>query len=245
MKKYIIFTLLLVAGIVADIGSKTLAENHLASRSAKWEHYIVLDVPDDIDDVTLDEFLGEEFSSNTDAEIEEICIRTVLINETGEPLQRGIPELALHGGETLQVQHREVTLIDGFLGFKYVENRGAAWGILNSSDESFTQPFFIIVGVIAVFVIFFLFRTIGNDRMFLITALSFIVGGAAGNIIDRVRYGYVVDFVAWRPGFEWPTFNVADMLIVFGVAMMFIEVFRDHRREKKAKAQGTKAETAA
>ena len=241
MKKYTVFSLLLVIGVAADIGTKTLAENGLASRSTSWEHYIVLDVPDAAEDETLRDFLAEEFSWNTGEEIEEICVRTVLINDGGEALQRGIPDLVLQGGERLQVQHRQVTLIDGFLGFKYVENRGAAWGFLNGTDESFTQPFFIIVGVIAIIVIFFLFRTIGKDRIFLVTALSFIVGGAAGNIIDRIRYGYVVDFVAWRPGFEWPTFNVADMLIVFGVAMMFIEVFRDHRRETKAKAEAAKA----
>ena len=243
MKKYTLFSVLLVIGVVADIGTKTIAENRLASRSAAWEHYIELDELEEPTEESLSAFLAAEFTWSSAEEIDEICARTVLINESGEALQRGRPDLALSGGEILQVQHRQVTLIDGFLGFKYVENRGAAWGFLNGTDESFTQPFFIIVGVIAIIVIFFLFRTIGKDRIFLVTALSLIVGGAAGNIIDRARYGYVVDFVAWRPGFEWPTFNVADMLIVCGVAMMFIEVFRDHRREKKAAA--AKADSAA
>ena len=52
-------------------------------------------------------------------------------------------------------------------------------------------------------------------------------------IVDRIRYGYVVDFILWHPGFDWPTFNIADMLIVIGVSMMFIEIIRDAIRQKK------------
>jgi signal peptidase II len=108
---------------------------------------------------------------------------------------------------------------------------------LNKSEHSFRQPFFIIVGIIAIAVIFFLFRSVAPDRLFLVSALSFIVGGAAGNIVDRLRYGYVVDFIHWRPGFDWPTFNIADALIVVGVIMMLIEFIRDHVRQRRAEKE--------
>lgn len=236
MKKYILFTILLVLGVWADLGTKSIAEDRLASRSRDWDHPIELVIESDQDRL-LSDLLAEEFTSNSEEEIDQICLRTVLLNEEGEPIRQGSPGLLIPPGQQLRVQHREVVLIENFLGFKYVENRGAAWGFLGDADQSFSRPFFIIVGILAIFVIGFLFRSVGDDRKFLIVALSFIVAGAVGNIADRVRYGYVVDFIAWRPGFEWPTFNIADVLIVAGVAMMFIEVIRDGRREKLEKAR--------
>jgi len=130
-----------------------------------------------------------------------------------------------------------VTLIDGFLSFRYVENRGAAWGFLSNSESPWRGPFFVGVGLVALTVIFMLVRSAPAERRFLITALALIAGGAVGNIVDRVRYGYVVDFIVWHPGLEWPTFNIADALIVVGVAMMVIEVIRDSLRQRRSQAE--------
>ncbi len=240
MKKYILFIVLLVLGVWADLGTKSIAEDRLASRSRDWDHPIELVIEGDQDRL-LSDLLAAEFTSNSEDEIEQICQQTYLVNDEGELIRRGSPGLLISPGQQLRVLHREVTVIENFLGFKYVENRGAAWGFLGDADQSFSRPFFIIVGILAIFVIGFLFRSVGDDRKFLIVALSFIVAGAIGNIADRIRYGYVVDFIAWRPGFEWPTFNIADVLIVVGVAMMFIEVIRDGRREKLEKARAEAA----
>lgn len=241
MKKYAVFLILTAVGVTADLGTKTVAEDRLASRSTEWEHYIQLVVPDGTEHANLGEFLASEFTRNTEDELVDIALATFQMNP-GEPVRQGSPQLLIEEGDRFEVRRRSVTLIDDFLGFKYVENRGAAWGFLNDANHAFRRPFFIIVGLIAIGVIFMLFRQVGHDRMFLVTALSFIVGGALGNIVDRIRYGYVVDFIDWHPGFSWPTFNIADVLIVAGVIMMFIEVLRDHRREKREKAEAEAAE---
>lgn len=236
--KYIAFVAIVVVSLVADLGTKTMAENRLASRANDYNNYLYFDVPEESAGTTMGAFLGEEFAWNTDEELAEIVPRSWIVNENGEVLRRGSMELTLRGGERIEVRYREVHLIDGFFGFRYVENRGAAWGFLGNVDSSVRRPFFITVGIIAVVAIVMLYRRTTSEQKFLMGALALIVGGALGNIVDRIRYGYVVDFIKWVPfGYEWPTFNIADVLIVAGVIMMFIEAIRDHRREKRARAQ--------
>jgi len=244
VKRYGVFAILVIVCVVADLGTKTMAENRLASSSRDYNHFLYFDVPEATTPGTLAEFLAEEFARNTPDEIDRIALNTVLLDGEGAPRRSGLPDLPLEGGEHLEVRRRSVQVMGEFLGFRYVENRGAAWGFLGDAPASVRQPFFIIIGLVAIVVIFLMFRSIEPNRRFLMTALAFIVGGALGNIIDRIRYGYVVDFIDWYPGFRWPTFNIADVVIVAGVSMMFIEVIRDHRRERRQKEEQAAAEEA-
>jgi signal peptidase II len=125
----------------------------------------------------------------------------------------------------------------------YVENPGAAWGLFRGFSEGFRNTFFTIVSIAAVLFILHYYRKLREDQRFLQLALSFVLAGAVGNFIDRIAHGYVVDFVEWywwnRPDVRWPTFNVADSLIVVGVAMLVLhpgssgEKARAARREKE------------
>jgi|LakMenEpi03Aug12_release.lakeMendotaPanAssembly.Ray.scaffolds.fasta_scaffold137242_3 signal peptidase II len=118
-----------------------------------------------------------------------------------------------------------IPVIPGFFNFTYVRNKGAAFGFLHSAPESFREPFFLAVPVIAIFVLGYLFYRLRPDEKLSAWALSLIVSGAAGNLIDRVRLGYVVDFIdfyldSWG---HWPAFNIADSAIVVGVSLLFIQ----------------------
>jgi signal peptidase II len=108
----------------------------------------------------------------------------------------------------------------------YVENPGAAWGLFRGMSEGFRNVFFTLVSIGAIAFILHYFRKLRDDQRFLQLALSFVLAGAVGNFIDRLARGYVVDFVEWywwnRPDLRWPTFNVADALIVVGVAMLVL-----------------------
>ena len=108
----------------------------------------------------------------------------------------------------------------------YVENPGAAWGLFRSFSEGFRNTFFTVVSVAAVLFILHHYRKLREDQRFLQLALAFVLAGAVGNFIDRIARGYVIDFVEWywwnRPDLRWPTFNVADSLIVVGVAMLVL-----------------------
>ncbi len=87
----------------------------------------------------------------------------------------------------------------------------------------------MIVSLIAVFIIGWILREVALSQQALIWGLSFVASGALGNLIDRVRLGYVVDFVVWKvtDAYRWPTFNVADALICVGVGLMVVEMIRD------------------
>lgn len=131
-----------------------------------------------------------------------------------------------------------VTVIDGFFRLKFAENTGAAWGLLRNASPSFRIPFFIIVSLLAIGLIIWFFRRIEPHKRLLPLAVSLVLGGAVGNLIDRVRMGKVVDFVDWyiTVGGEekhWPTFNVADAAITVGVALLIIEMFTGYKKEPR------------
>lgn len=103
-------------------------------------------------------------------------------------------------------------LIGPWLALDYVENRGAAFGILQGhSDLLLIVAFIVVIGIAVMFQ-----RMLGASRLQTV-ATGLIVGGAIGNIVDRVRYGFVIDFVAVGP---FPRFNVADSAITIGVLVM-------------------------
>jgi signal peptidase II len=108
----------------------------------------------------------------------------------------------------------------------YVENPGAAWGLFRGFSPEFRNLFFTFVSVAAVLFILHYYRRLRDDERFLQVALALVLAGAVGNFVDRLARKYVIDFVEWywwnRPDIRWPTFNVADSLIVIGVAMLII-----------------------
>lgn len=126
------------------------------------------------------------------------------------------------------VRTEPVQVIDGLWQHVYVENPGAAWGLLSRTPEWFRVPFFHAVSLAAiVFIVMFYVRLKGQQYL-LATALSFVLGGAVGNFIDRILRSYVIDFIDWHwfhdPRLHWPTFNVADSAIVLGVGLMVGEM---------------------
>jgi signal peptidase II len=117
--------------------------------------------------------------------------------------------------------HQSISLIDGLFNLTYVRNTGAAFGIFAGSAEVFRRPFLIVVSILASVFIINMMKRLAETETGLITGLSFILGGAIGNLIDRVIYGEVIDFldVYWR-NYHWPAFNIADSFITIGVCVM-------------------------
>jgi signal peptidase II len=122
----------------------------------------------------------------------------------------------------------------------YVENPGAAWGLFRSFREPWRTTFFVLVSLAAVAFILRYYRKIDVEQRFLQVALAFVLAGAVGNFIDRLARQYVIDFVEWywwrNEELRWPTFNVADSLIVVGVIMLVL-----HPGQKKASARADEA----
>ncbi len=116
-----------------------------------------------------------------------------------------------------------IDIIKSIFAITYVRNTGAAFGLLHRAPDYFKQPFFIIVPLIALFVISFIF--VKNKDTLVAFSLSLIIGGALGNLVDRMKLGFVVDFLDfhWKDFYHWPAFNVADSCIVIGVFLIFIQ----------------------
>ena len=113
-------------------------------------------------------------------------------------------------------------VFDNFWSFVYAENPGAAWSFLRDAPEYFRTPFFLIVSLAAMVFIVVYFRKTADNQWLLRLALALVFGGALGNFFDRVRLGYVIDFIDWHwySRYTWPTFNVADSAITIGVVIM-------------------------
>lgn len=114
------------------------------------------------------------------------------------------------------------------------KNRGGAWGLLQTTSENVRRPFFLLVSVAAIAFIMTLYRRLQPRQRALKWGLPLVLGGALGNVLDRIRYGHVIDFIdvhVLYKGVEhhWPTFNVADIAICAGVGLMAIDMFSSKR----------------
>jgi signal peptidase II len=111
-----------------------------------------------------------------------------------------------------------------FWEFRYAENPGAAWSFMAGTSDSVRVPFFYVVAIAACFMIVYFYRRARDDQKLQQVALAMVLGGAAGNTLDRLIHGYVVDFIAWHyRAHYWPTFNVADSFVCVGVALLMLE----------------------
>jgi lipoprotein signal peptidase len=146
------------------------------------------------------------------------------------------------------------------LTFSLARNRGGAWGLLQGATENFRRPFFLMVSVAAIAFIVTLYRRLQPRQHALKWGLPLVLGGALGNVYDRIRYGWVIDFIDYKaewvrkmnevvgrmfhsgtPGTatdHWPTFNVADVAICVGVALMAIDMFTS----KRGRVQGLRGQ---
>lgn len=120
-----------------------------------------------------------------------------------------------------------VAVIDDFWHFRYAENPGAAFSFLSNQPSWFRTPFFLLISLAAMAFIALYFRRTTPGQGLLRLSLSMVFGGALGNFVDRVRLGYVIDFIDWHwyDKATWPTFNVADSAITVGISVMVLEVF--------------------
>jgi signal peptidase II len=112
------------------------------------------------------------------------------------------------------------TVIRGFLDLSYTENRGIAFGQLQEGG-SFGRWFFVVLAIAAaVAVLYYFLRTTRNDDRVL-GACALLLAGITGNLTDRIRMGYVIDFIVMHAGsYHWPTFNVADVSITTGALLL-------------------------
>ena len=131
--------------------------------------------------------------------------------------------------KSLRAAH-DVTIIRGFLDFIYTENRGIAFGQLQEGG-SLGRWFFVILAIAAaVGVLYYFLRTVRNDDRVL-GACALLLAGIIGNLTDRIRFGYVIDFISLHAGsYHWPVFNVADASICLGALLLAYDLVVANRK---------------
>jgi signal peptidase II len=135
--------------------------------------------------------------------------------------------------------HEAIPVIPNFFQLVHVRNTGAAFGI-GANAGSKLVPLLLNVGALAVFgvVVVYALRSAVTDRL-LQTGLHLILGGAVGNLLDRFRFGYVVDFLDVYVGnHHWPAFNVADSAICIGIALLFLDM---RKKPEEAESNAVRA----
>jgi len=141
-----------------------------------------------------------------------------------------------------------IVLIRDHLSFTLAYNRGGAWGLLQNASEMVRRPFFLAVSALAIAFIVSLYGRLGSGQRALKWGLPLVLGGALGNLSDRIIRSSVIDFIDFRADWiesmnhgigklvrgwgitdHWPTFNVADVSICVGVGLMALDMFVSKR----------------
>jgi signal peptidase II len=136
--------------------------------------------------------------------------------------------------KALEAYPGTISIWDNHAAFILAKNRGGAWGFFQGASEAIRRPFFLLVSAAAIVFIVTLFRRLQPKQHALRWGLPLVMGGALGNVFDRIRYGFVIDFIDVHMQYKgvdhhWPTFNVADIAICVGVGLMAIDMFTSKR----------------
>ncbi|HTK37078.1 MAG TPA: signal peptidase II [Pyrinomonadaceae bacterium] len=124
------------------------------------------------------------------------------------------------------------SIISNFLNFSYAQNTGVAFSMLDEQGDAGRWGLSIVAMVAGVLVLYFFWRTPRNDDR-LLGSLALLLAGIAGNVVDRLRLGFVIDFIDVQFGsWHYPTFNVADMAICVGAGLLILDLFFNKRRQK-------------
>ena len=121
--------------------------------------------------------------------------------------------------------HQSLTIIENYLTIIHIRNKGIAFGLLSGQGSGTRTIFLIITSLFAIAFIFYLLSSLRGRQTYATVTLALILGGAIGNLIDRIRWGEVVDFiyVHWYQ-YYWPAFNCADSAISVGLVILLIGI---------------------
>ena len=129
--------------------------------------------------------------------------------------------------------HESIHLLPS-LALRKIYNSGAAFSFL-SDASGWQRWFFIGMAVLIIIVLTVWLSRLPRNQLRLALALSLVLGGAAGNLVDRVFYGYVIDFIdVYYASWHWPTFNIADSAITVGAALLLLDAFTGHKKDQPA-----------
>lgn len=132
--------------------------------------------------------------------------------------------------QTIPLYH-QIPVVESFFHLTHVRNTGGAFSLLAGADDRIRIPFFVGASLLAIAALLYFLTLVAAGERLLQFALAGVLGGALGNLIDRVSAGSVTDFLLLHyRGYHWPAFNVADSFISIGVALLLLHSLgRDHK----------------
>jgi len=137
--------------------------------------------------------------------------------------------------------YQRVEVIQGFFNLIHVRNTGGAFGIFGGEKGGLGSVLFVVVSLIVIGAIVFLFIKLKENEKTLTLSFSLVLSGAFGNLIDRLRYGEVIDFLEFYLSFlpwplfnPWPAFNVADSVICIGIGLLALELLKRDKKKLKS-----------
>jgi signal peptidase II len=134
--------------------------------------------------------------------------------------------------DKMMPMYHTIEIIPNFVALTYLRNTGAAFGFLAGEQSFYRIGFFLLVSTIAVGCIFYLLKVARPEKKIFLVSLSLILGGAVGNMVDRLRLGEVIDFMLLHYyDLHWPAFNVADSAISIGVVLLIFQMIRQRSTE--------------
>ncbi len=137
--------------------------------------------------------------------------------------------------------HASIEVIPGLLNFTHVRNTGVAFGMFASRGNVYGTLILTLLGIAALVFVGYYFRIVPRHDRMLLLALALVMGGAVGNLLDRILRGAVTDFVDFYYGtYHWHTFNVADTAISVGIGLMILGTFRRHPADATAEPGETR-----
>ena len=128
---------------------------------------------------------------------------------------------------TLHVpMHYSISVVEGFFNITHIRNPGVAFGLFARHESEYKVLFLVVISIIAIIAILIIFHQSPENKKTVRFGLILIFSGAVGNLIDRILYKEVIDFLDFfYQGFHWPAFNVADSCITTGVGFMIYDLF--------------------
>lgn len=230
MNRWMLMAIIVVVAVVLDLSTKTWAERNLASETSSWTHGLRANVTPDDHGKTAREFVLENWDINRDDPNERPAVHwlySVDPEQPGREAHLSANSVIDERVSAVELRYRVITVVPAFWSFSYAENTGAAFGFLSGQAHWLRRAFFVFVSFFALGLIATLYRKVPDEKRILQVALAAVVGGAIGNLIDRVRYGYVVDFIDWYATIggqvkHWPTFNIADIFVSCGVTLLIV-----------------------
>jgi signal peptidase II len=134
--------------------------------------------------------------------------------------------------------YESLQVVPGFFNLVHVTNTGAAFSLLANVDSPWRHYFFLGVGGLAMVGLSIAYLKLRKVNRYYVLALALIAGGAAGNVIDRIRFGAVIDFLDLYVGrYHWPAFNVADSAICIGAGLFLVLNFFEVRTKEVREQQ--------